>query len=126
MKECREIEPLLTGYVDGEVGLDQQADVQAHLGKCPPCRALAQAESDARAVLRASATDLRGAAPVALGERCRSLCPSRRLRSRWMMPLAVAASVSIVLGGIALALLTNERRAWAAAETRRRFGRRRR
>lgn len=114
MKDCREIEPLLTPYVDGEVPPDQQADVRAHLGACAPCRALAQAEADARAVLRASAADLRGAAPAALGARCRALCPSQRPRSRWMVPLAVAASVSIVLGGIALALLTNERRAWAA------------
>lgn len=114
MKDCREIEPLLTPYVDGEVALDQQADVRAHLGQCAPCRALAQAEADARAVLRASAIDLRGAAPGALGARCRSLCPSQRSRARWVMPLAVAASVSIVLGGIALALLSNERRAWAA------------
>jgi anti-sigma factor RsiW len=114
MKDCREIEPLLTPYVDGEAAHDQQAEVRAHLVLCAPCRALAQAEADARAVLRASAADLRGVAPAALGARCRSQCPSQRLRSRWMMPLAVAASLSIVLGGIALALLTNERRAWAA------------
>ncbi len=114
MKDCREIEPLLTPYVDGEVALDQQAEVRTHLGQCAPCRALAQAEADARAVLRASAVDLRGGAPAALGERCRSLCSSQRARARWMMPLAVAASALVVVGGIALALLTNERRAWAA------------
>lgn len=114
MKDCRDIEPLLTPYVDGEVDRDQSDAVRAHLMRCAPCRASAQAERDARAWLRAGADELRGAAPPALETRCRALCPSLPKRPRWMMPAAVAASLAVVLGGIALGLLTNERRAIAS------------
>ena len=36
--KCEELEPLVSGYVDGELPPDQRAQVEAHLAACESCR----------------------------------------------------------------------------------------
>jgi len=38
MSKCRDLEPLLAAYVDGEAAADECASVDAHVERCPPCR----------------------------------------------------------------------------------------
>lgn len=114
MKECHDIEPLLTPYVDGEIDAPEVADVRAHLARCGPCRAAEEAERRARVWVRENAASLRGTAPSVLATKCRQLCSSPQARSRWFVPAAVAASVAVLLGGSMVLLLSNERRALAA------------
>ena len=44
MKNCAEIDRLMTPYVDDEVDTRTRRAVQAHLVDCPPCRERADAE----------------------------------------------------------------------------------
>ena len=55
MKTCADLEPLVTPYVDGEVGREESTLVEAHLALCPPCRARAAAERAARKIVRTHA-----------------------------------------------------------------------
>ena len=82
MSQCRDLEPLVTAYLDGEGTPADRTQVQQHLEHCPPCREQARAESAAREVLRMRARDagfhLRARqAPCALRRR-----PSVRPRRR--------------------------------------------
>ena len=52
MASCREIDALVTPFVDGEVSPDQRMMMQAHLAACPPCRERVDAEAAARDTLR--------------------------------------------------------------------------
>ena len=52
MPSCREIDPLVTPYIDGEATAAERAAVDAHLSACPPCRQRAEAETSARDTLR--------------------------------------------------------------------------
>lgn len=114
MKECHDIEPLLTPYVDGEIGEQEAAGVRAHLTRCAPCRAAEEAERQARVWVRENAASLRGTAPAMLASKCRQLSRAPQARSRWVVSAAVAASVAVLLGGSMVLLLSNERRALAA------------
>lgn len=53
--ECRDLEPLLHAYVDGEFESADRAEFEAHLAQCPACRARVQAEQAFREKLRAAA-----------------------------------------------------------------------
>src|SRR5256885_2156671 len=44
MPSCREVDSLVTPYVDGVATADQRAMVDAHLAACPPCRQRAEAQ----------------------------------------------------------------------------------
>ncbi|HDZ21361.1 hypothetical protein LCGC14_0431980 [marine sediment metagenome] len=35
---CETIQPLITGYLDGELSADQQTELDAHLAQCEQCR----------------------------------------------------------------------------------------
>ena len=63
--DCKDLESLVTPYVDGEVTPEQCAAIEAHLSACPECRRCADAESGARAVVKRCRGALRapGAAP---------------------------------------------------------------
>lgn len=53
MTPCERIEGLLASYVDGELGPDEKALVEAHLAACPECAALAACLKSADAALAA-------------------------------------------------------------------------
>jgi anti-sigma factor (TIGR02949 family) len=71
--DCKDLESLVTPYVDGEVTPEQCAAIEAHLSACPKCRECAQAESGARAIVRRCRGSLRAPAPPALHAKCRKL-----------------------------------------------------
>lgn len=39
-KECEELGPVISAYVDGELSDDERARVEAHVENCPECREL--------------------------------------------------------------------------------------
>jgi anti-sigma factor RsiW len=98
--DCHETRQLIHGYVDGELDLLTNLEVEQHLRDCPPC---AQTHADlqaVRAALRGGALSFR--APPGLSRRVRSALAGagpingtpRRLSPRW---LAVAAAAVLVL-----------------------------
>ncbi len=121
MKTCADLEPLVTPYVDGEVGREERTVVEAHLAVCPPCRARAAAERAARKIVRAHAGLLAERAPASLRARCcgltaapaepipvaatgrptlgRSDMPRMRRLPSWA-PVSLAATLVLVVGAI--------------------------
>jgi anti-sigma factor RsiW len=65
---CEQVEEQLARYVDGEP-VDQPALIAAHIQTCESCRSSAHAQSVARSVLRARATELAPMAPPGLRTR---------------------------------------------------------
>lgn len=65
--ECRDLEPLLQAYVDGEFEAADQAELEAHLAGCTKCRAIVAQELKFHEQLRAAAATVR--APEALRAR---------------------------------------------------------
>jgi anti-sigma factor RsiW len=109
MSECRELEPLLAAYVDGEVAPPDAAHVQAHLSSCPPCRRRVEGERAVRGVLQARRHELVPAAPAGLRRRCAAAGPAalstasvgrRRLAPGRWVPLSFAASVLLAVAAV--------------------------
>jgi anti-sigma factor RsiW len=99
MASCREVDPFVTPYVDGEATAAQRALVNAHLSACPPCRRRAEAESSARETLRSNVC--RPCASAHLMKRCRRVAtPMGRITYRYSpASLSMFAAVVIVAGG---------------------------
>lgn len=112
MSSCREIEALITTYLDAQAG-EQGARVGAHLEVCDRCRALAAAEAGGRLILRERAPYLRIEAPAGLRVRCRPSYSAPALRSGWLTfkPLSLSFSAALLLLVAALAV-------WAGGGTR--------
>jgi anti-sigma factor RsiW len=70
-KSCGRIIDRLTAYVDELLSDEERAEIERHLGACPPCQTCACQERIARAVLRARSVRLRTAdVSPALRARC--------------------------------------------------------
>lgn len=114
MDDCRRTAERLTGYVDQALPPDERAQVEQHLGKCPPCRDLASDEAAGRSVMRRCAERLRGPAlPPGLRSRCEALahaqCATRAALWRpAVLPVALA-TLLIVFTGAAIFSLATER-----------------
>lgn len=107
MTDCGSFEPLVAGYVDGELGPADLGRVQVHLATCASCRSLAEAERQVREQLRAKAHLLREEAPASLRAsltRRQTVVPFARRPERspaWRwIPLPAAAALVIALSGI--------------------------
>jgi anti-sigma factor (TIGR02949 family) len=70
VNDCRELEPVLSAYVDGEASDSDRARVRAHLETCSACRERVAGEQAARDAVRARRSALRACAPDALKARC--------------------------------------------------------
>ncbi len=112
MKTCDEIDSLMTPYVDDEVDPAVRQAIDAHLGQCPPCHERAQTERAARRLVRPRMSALTGVAPASLRARCVGAVPShaaasrpvaRGSRVRQWMPLSIAATLLLALGGVFVA-----------------------
>lgn len=114
MSECLSIDPLVTPYVDGELAATERQLVDDHLRRCAPCHTRVAAERAVRDLLTARRGAL-GAerASAALRAKCEGLksqaipvvTPARRpadagqpWRAR-LAPLALAATLVIIVGG---------------------------
>jgi anti-sigma factor RsiW len=124
MSDCRDVEPLMTPYVDGEAQPAERASVDAHIKACPPCREAVADERTAREVLHARREELRASAPEMLRRRCaaqtasmpRSAAaprPSGLMRRSWL-PLSLAATLVLTIAAVFLYGLNNRVEALAA------------
>jgi anti-sigma factor RsiW len=109
MKNCAEIDRLMTPYVDDEVDTRTRRAVQAHLVDCPPCRERADAERTARRIVRSHTSTLTRPAPAALRAKCVCAVPSSGtpaprprlgLRVRRWVPLSMAATLLLAVAGV--------------------------
>jgi anti-sigma factor RsiW len=133
MSKCTSIDPLVTPYVDGELPAAERMLVDEHLHRCPPCHLRVAAESAVRELMRARKGDLTAErAPANLHAHCTELAhrsgdasaarlrpkvpPSsspRGIRAWWgapwhlrVVPLALTASLVLLVGGAFLYLAT--------------------
>jgi len=125
MLNCREVEPLLAVYADGAAAPRQRAAVDEHVAACLACRQLLAAQQAARTVIAACRDTLRGCASEHLRARCaahRAASGIRRglwpiapgaLRAKWV-PLSLAATLVLALGGAFIYGITNQVEAIAA------------
>lgn len=97
MPSCREVEPLVTPYVDGEATAAERAVLDAHLTACPPCRHRAARETAARDALRARLC--RPCAPDQLRARCLQAAALSRTSWPSLTSLSLIAALILVLGG---------------------------
>lgn len=128
MHNCQTIDPLVTPYVDGEMPADERAGVDAHLRVCAPCHSRVSAERAVRALIQARKPALQGAcAPPALRDTCARLAedvprvmpafaPAVRRRGVRLGPLALAASLVLIVGGAFVYQLTDMSTTVLAAE----------
>src|SRR6478736_3024874 len=116
MMNCKALDPLVTPYIDGEVGDDDRRAIVEHLRQCPPCYSRVSAERVVHDLLRARAQALdtprapdtlrRACADAArrgIGESRLRTDDSRPATARpWpvrVAPYALAASLVVVVGG---------------------------
>ena len=96
---CTELESRLHPFVDGELGLADMAEAEAHIAECPGCRGRVARERQFRQFLRRQP---RESAPHALRERIRARV-GRTARwaavRRWS---AVSAAAAAIIAAIAL------------------------
>src|ERR1700682_6240389 len=123
MPNCWSIDPLITPYVDGELPAADRQTVEQHMRGCTPCRARIATEQAVRDLVGASRSELTGAgAPLGLRARCTAKggphvpAPLSRLWSARLTPLALAATLAIVVGGAFLYPLTGSSSRLMAAE----------
>jgi hypothetical protein len=109
---CEHCHTLIDDYVDGTLGADDRANVDRHLAECAACRAMTE---DFRAIRRTASTLERHAPPPpAWTKLSAALDAERSRRSRFLIPgstfrvprslfgwqpLAVAATLLLILGG---------------------------
>lgn len=111
--DCRRTADRLTSYVDNALAPGEQADVERHLSRCPPCRQAATHESGARAVLREQAPRLTETPlPPGLRSRCEALAREHAqaaapplFAARRFAPLT--AVVTLVIGFFLFSLATH-------------------
>lgn len=109
MSDCRKLESMFAPYVDGEAEPQTRAEIEQHLGHCPPCRDRVAIERAAREVLVARRAGLRCSANEHLRRRCAAQrtaaagpapapVPQRRgIIRRAFVPFALAASLLLVV-----------------------------
>jgi anti-sigma factor RsiW len=122
MADCRELESLCTRYVDGEAAPEQRAAVDAHISLCPPCRVKVAEERAARDVLAAGRDSLRATAPEGLRARCAAhraasaagVRASATARLVKWVPLSLAATLILAIGGLFVYSALNQVEALAA------------
>jgi anti-sigma factor RsiW len=112
--ECRDLEPLLAAYVDGEADAAARARVDAHLQQCGCCRDRLSAQRTMCDSLAARRQTLRGCASEHLKARCRAAtasspvavpqekraAPFRGLPIRRWVPLTAAATVLLAVAAV--------------------------
>jgi anti-sigma factor RsiW len=126
MSECSIIDPLVTPYIDGELADADREIVEHHIGACLGCRGRVLAERAVREVLAARRTVICSErAPSALRARCADLeagaaAPAgAKSRPAWrarLGPLAVAATLVLIVGAAFLYQLTISSSSVMAAE----------
>jgi mycothiol system anti-sigma-R factor len=102
---CHEVQTHAPPYVDGELGIDETAAVQAHLGTCSRCRQLVEGERQFRQLLRRQP---RESAPAELRTRVLTRCRRQARRTRlapWVLGSALGAAAAVLVLAVGPALL---------------------
>ncbi len=111
---CRDIEPLLTSYLLGELDTAQAEQVQTHLASCKDCQASAK-ELEATLHLMRNALAVPSHAPVKLDATHRERIQSWRMpeliyhlvhRRLFLVELAAAAGIVAILGLLVMPSMT--------------------
>jgi anti-sigma factor RsiW len=111
MGECRQTAEKLTPYVDGVLSPSEHADVERHLGACPPCRRAAAQVSGGRTILRDRATPLRATpVPPGLRSRCEGLAQMHGRPAPWLRRLLPAFAITALVLATGLAVASMETR----------------
>jgi anti-sigma factor RsiW len=116
MGECRRTAEQLTPYLDGLLSPAEHADVERHLGGCPPCRRAAAEASGGRTLLRERGTPLRETLrdtplPPGLRSRCEALAATHGAHaSWWRRRLVPALTIAVLILGTGLAVFSMETR----------------
>ncbi len=135
MPDCASIDRLITPFVDNELTGAERLTLERHLAACWPCRSRVFAERATRRTLAEARASLSAArAPEALAAKCRSLAQTigqpatsgradRVGRGAWpavwarrAAPLALAATLVIIVGGAFVYQLTSRSTRVLAAE----------
>jgi anti-sigma factor RsiW len=128
MSDCQRIDPLITPYVDGDIATGDRRAVDEHVRACPPCHSRVAAERAVRDLLHArrqSMSSLVSESPsAALRARCAALramnaAGTHRGASVWrarLMPVAVAATLVLIVGGAFVYVSTGRSTRLLAAE----------
>src|SRR5262245_11696584 len=120
-EDCRQIDPLVTPYVDGQLPDAERVAVDRHLKMCPPCHSRVAAEravSDliharrsgltplhAPDTLRTKCADAARHAPQAGDSRIARVAAAATWHAR-LGPLAVAAALVLIVGSAFVYQLT--------------------
>jgi anti-sigma factor (TIGR02949 family) len=91
---CREFEPWLHAFVDGELDVETMAAAQAHVSSCPECHGRVDGERRFRALLRQQPQDM---APPELRARLLGLARLKRRRAALRLWLGIPAAAGLVL-----------------------------
>ena len=104
MNDCERFEELLSAYLDGELGADEETELKAHLANCPDCAAMFEAFSAVSGAVRAQDV------PDTLHSRIMETVRAAEKASRTqrviirLRPILAAAACLIVLVGTVFAL----------------------
>ena len=112
MADCRDLEPLFASYVDGEALPADRAAVDAHVRTCAPCGERLACETEVRRALASRREQLRASASDALRRRCTearrpaaaaaagaAMVGPRGSSRRMWVPLSMAATILLAVGG---------------------------
>lgn len=121
--DCQQIEASLAAVADHGATADEAARVARHLESCASCRDLLQAQTTARAVVRARAAQLSVTAPPGLRTRIVATTRAERAepaaalgwRSR-LSAFAAAAVLVLTLGAVLLPIVTGRSTVVLAAQ----------
>lgn len=121
MDDCQRTAARLTPYVDGALPAGEQADLERHLDRCPPCRAAALRERGARRVLREQSRALTDTPlPPGLRTRCEALARQHATASAPRFTLRrfapITAVMTVVIGFFLFSLATHQSDAVLAAQ----------
>jgi anti-sigma factor RsiW len=95
---CEQAQELIHAYIDGELDLLRNMEIEGHLGECEACRSEHQQHSNVRALLQGGAQYFQ--APELLKKRVeKQIKPAPRLSRRWV---ATAAAVILTVCGALL------------------------
>lgn len=116
MTSCRDVDAIMTAYVDGELDAQDATAVDAHLAACHECRDRAAREHTVRSVVQVKALGLRERASSSLRAKCVAALPGQdrphmadsvtlptsrgRGRVSGWIPVSMAAAVILAVGGV--------------------------
>jgi anti-sigma factor RsiW len=127
MSDCASIDPFITPYVDGDIGVSERRLVDDHMRVCAPCHSRVSAERAVHELIRTRRTALAcDTASARLRDRCAAMrstgasadgsTASVHAWRKRFVPLAVAAGAVLVAGAASVYLLTERSTKVLAAE----------